>query len=631
MPLPANILWLTLEDTSPRLGCFGDSLARTPHIDALAASGRRYPLAFSTAAVCAPSRFAIITGMYATAMGAHQMRTGQRRPHAPELPVPYAPVPPPYVRPLPEYLRAADYYCTNNAKTDYQFEPPCTMWDECGREAHFRHRAPGQPFFAVFNMDGTHESGMWPRPGHALQTDPARVALPPYLPDTPAVREALARHYDNLAAADARVGSILAQLEEDGVADETAVFLWSDHGEGLPRGKRHPYDSGTRVPLIVRWPGRIPPGEVADGRLASMIDLPPTVLEVAGIPVPRHLQGRSLLDPAGREHVFTAHDRHDEAPDMVRAVRDRRHRYVRNFLPGSPLFLWTPYRTRHPAMQELWRLHAEGGLGPEAEALFSPRPPEELYDLESDPHELRNLADDPGHRDVLERLRAALEAWRRDCGDLGDLPEEQVAARMWPGGLQPRTAAPRLIPLGPGCPGTEPAPDGGAYPGPVLLQLHTSTAGAAMEYALGAEPGARWRLYAAPVALPPGRTEVRARAGRIGYHDSPEVRATFIVGPEAGLSALEGLLRRWCEDRADALRRAGHSGTDAELAARHAAAHDPAALAAELAAVPGWWPGAVRVSDAAALGSLAASVLGGDGPGAAALGLALRRALGGSG
>jgi len=525
-----NVLWLTLEDTSPRFGCSGDTLAETPNIDRLAAEGRRYPLAFSTAAVCSPSRCAVITGMYATSIGAHHHRTSTTRPDVPELPTPYEVVPPPYVKPFTEYLRAAGYYCTNNAKTDYQFTPPSTTWDECGRNAHWRHRAPGQPFFAVFNDTVTHESGMWARE-RPPQTDPAAVRLPDYLPDTPRVRESLARHYDNLAAADRRVGELLAQLDADGLADDTVVFLWSDHGEGLPRGKSWLYDSGIRVPLIVRWPDRLQGGAVDEG-LVSMIDLAPTVLGLAGLPLPAHLQGRPFLGPEARprEYVFAARDRHDEMYDMVRAVRDQRYKYIRNFQPELPYLTWNAYRHRHPAMQEMWRLFAEGHLEGAPLGLFATaRPPEELYDTEADPQELRNLAGDPAHAGTLGRLRGALAGWRADCGDLGEVPEVQMAERMWPGGRQPVTAAPLFIPTGPDAPGLEPAGDHGAYRAPVAVQMHCSTQGATIGYTTDAGEGARWRIYTGPVRLMPGTTTLRARAGRIGYRGSAEGVAVFHV------------------------------------------------------------------------------------------------------
>lgn len=240
-----NILWISLEDTTPRFGCYGDLIARTPNIDRLAAGGCRFPNAFSTAGVCAPSRSAIITGMYQTSIGTHHHRTTHTHESTPNLPTPYSAVPPPYVKTFTEYLRGAGYYCTNNSKTDYQFTPPITAWDDNSNQGHWRNRAEGQPFFSVFNPIITHESGMWENEERPLITNIDDVELPPYLPDTPKARAALARQYDNLATADTRVGKLLDQLEEDGLAENTIVFLWSDHGEGLPRGKRWPYDAGS--------------------------------------------------------------------------------------------------------------------------------------------------------------------------------------------------------------------------------------------------------------------------------------------------------------------------------------------------------------------------------------------------
>ncbi|HEX6971646.1 MAG TPA: sulfatase [Limnochordia bacterium] len=530
-PVRPNFLWITFEDTSPRLGCYGDPVARTPYVDRLAEQGCRYTHAFSTAAVCAPSRFAVITGMYATSVGAHHMRTTHTNPHTPELPTPYSVVVPPYVKTFTEYLRAAGYFCTNNHKTDYQFTPPLTAWDECSKEAHWRHREENQPFFAVFNLATTHESGMWPRADRPLVTDPDRVRLPPYLPDTPKAREALARHYDNLAANDARVGQLLRELDEDGVAENTIVFLWSDHGEGLPRAKRWPYDAGIRVPLIVRWCGGIDPGSVCDD-LVSLIDLGPTVLSLAGLPIPAHMQGQPFLGPQAqrREYVFAARDRHDEAYDMVRAVRDKRYKYIRHYHPELPYLLWIPYRNRHPVMEEMWRLHLEGKLeGPQTLMFRSPRPVEELYDVVADPDEIHNLADDPAHRDTLQRMRRALDEWRSAFGDMGDVPEAQMVKTMWPDGKQPKTAAPLFIPLTPSEPGLEATQDGGQFVAPVAVQIHCATQGASIAYAIDSDPPGRWRLYTGPVRLPVGRTVLRAKAARIGYAESEERVATFAV------------------------------------------------------------------------------------------------------
>ncbi|MDF2722818.1 MAG: sulfatase [Paenibacillus sp.] len=526
-----NIVWISLEDTSPRFGCYGDRLARTPNIDRLADEGIRFPLAFATAGVCAPSRSAIITGMYPTSIGTHHMRTTHTETCAPELPTPYQAVVPHYVKVFTEYLRAAGYYCTNNKKTDYQFEPPVTAWDALGDDAHWRNRDEGQPFFSVFNPILTHESGMWPeKQRHALETDLDEVTLPPYLPDTRKSREALARHYDNIADSDHIVGRLLRQLEEDGLADNTIVFLWSDHGEGLPRAKRWPYDAGIRVPLIVRWPGQLQPGTVSD-RLVSLIDLAPTVLSLAGLAVPCHMHGQPFLGEWAkpRDYIFASRDRYDQAYDQVRAVRDARYKYIRNDDPNLPYLLWISYSNRHPIQQEMWRLHLEGKLEGVQNIMFEKRPSEELYDTANDPHELNNLAADPGHRDALSKLRHALDEWRIRYGDLGDMSEEQMVERFWPGGVQPQTSAPVFVPITAESPGIEAAAEGGAYEGPLLIQLYCSTQGASIAYTTESGEHARWLLYTGPIRCRAGTTTVRVKASRIGYKDSEERLAAFTV------------------------------------------------------------------------------------------------------
>lgn len=525
-----NILWISLEDTSPRFGCYGDEVARTPNIDRLAAAGCIYPRAFSVAGVCAPSRSAIITGMYPTSIGTHHMRTTHTV--DPNRPLPYSACPPPHVKCFTEYLRGADYYCTNNAKTDYQFTPPFTAWDELGTNAHWWNRPQGTPFFAVFNPTVTHESGMWEEK-HVDQpprTDVAAVELPPYLPDTEPCRRALAHHYDNLEEADGRVGELLDQLDADGLAENTIVILWSDHGEGLPRAKRWPYDAGIRIPLIVRWPGRVDPG-VIDERLVSLIDLGPTMLSITGSLRPQHLQGQPFLGPDAepRQYIFATRDRHDEFYDRVRAVRDQRYKYLRHYHPEQPYLPWNPYRNRHPVMQEMWRLYRQDALEGAQRLLFdSPRPPEELYDTRADPFEMINLADDPAYRRVLARLRGALDEWQTDVGDLGDMAEEEMVYRWWPQGVQPQTAMVGFVPFAAQSAGLE-LSRGGSFDGPCRLQLHCPTQGASMTYTFDAGQNARWRLYTGPIELPRGTTTVRARAVRIGYLDSTESEGDFTV------------------------------------------------------------------------------------------------------
>lgn len=541
-----NILWITFEDTSPRFGCYGDPLARTPNVDRLAAEGCRYANTFAVASMCSPARSAIITGMYPTFIGAHHHRSISTDPVVPGLPTPYECVPPHHVRLIPEYLRAAGYYCTNNVKTDYQFEPPLSAWDHVSTEAHWRNRPdPGQPFFAVFNGEVTHESGMWDEkfPG-GTKTDPARVVVPPYLPDTPRVRGVIARQYDNVAMNDGWAGSLLRQLEEDGLADNTIVFLWSDHGEGLPRAKCLLYDSGIRVPMIVRWPGGLEPGSV-DDRLVSTIDLGPTVLALAGVQSPVHLQGQPFLGPRARRrgHIFAAGDRQDQSYDMVRIVRDKRFKYFRNYYAGTPpLAIWHPYRDHHPAMRELWRLHAAGQLTGPQQFWFTPRPAEELYDTREDPYEIHNLAEDPDHASIREQLRAVMDNCLQRYDRFGAVDERTMVHQWWSGEEQPTTAPVRALAYRrdgtsevlreddhtgvdygqyAAADGVSPVPLGGnqTLGVPVLLRFVCATQGASIAWST--EPDAkppRWRLYTGPIRLTePAALTIHVIAHRIGY------------------------------------------------------------------------------------------------------------------
>ena len=526
-----NFLWISFEDTNPFYGCYGDPVARTPNLDRLAAEGCIWRNAFSTAGVCAPARSAVITGMYPISLGTHHMRTTHTNSFTPELPTPYSAVVPHYVKCFTEYLRAAGYYCTNNVKTDYQFTPPLTAWDELSNEAHWRNRPdPDQPFFAVFNPTRTHESGAWPENCPEPTFDPDAMKLPPYFPDTPKVREAMARVYNHIERSDQTLGELLDQLQEDGLADNTIVFHWSDHGP-LPRGKRWPYDSGIHVPMIVRWPEHLEPGSVSE-ELVSTIDLCPTLLSLAGLDIPRHIQGQAFLGERvapPRQYIYASRDRHDESYDMVRAARDKRYKYIRNCYPEKPYLLWIPYRNRHPILQEMWRLYMAGELeGPQL-LMFQDRPAEELYDTRSDPYEIHNLADDPDYKPELERLRDALDVWTQEVGDMGKIPEAEMVRQWYPDGKQPETAPPLFIPICEKSPGRNPAPEGGNFRAPALMQIHCATQGASIAYTFEEGDSPRWLLYTTPLCLPEGRTALRARAIRIGYKESKESAATFAV------------------------------------------------------------------------------------------------------
>jgi arylsulfatase A-like enzyme len=537
---PPNVLLIVMEDTSPRLGCYGDDLAETPAIDGLAEEGRRYPNAFCTAGVCAPSRASMMTGMYSPAVGSHHMRT---RTHDVEgLPDPYEAAPPHFVTAFTEYLRQAGYYCTLDSKTDYQFGEPSTMWDHHGEGAGWWDdiREEGQPFLAMMTNGVTHESGMWdPGDGGHIddpETDPDAVDVPPYLADTEPTRRAIARQYDNIATSDEWIAGLLDRLEADGHAEETVVVVTSDHGEGLPRKKRWPYDSGTNVPLVVRQPGG-DGGEVAED-LVSLVDLPATLLSLAGLDVPRWMHGSPFLGPEAthREYVYTTRDRYDEEYDMIRSVRDGRFRYVRHYYTERPYVLHIPYRNTHPAMRELLRLDAEDGLDPVQEQWFADtRSVEELYDLAADPHETENLADDPAYAGVLDRLREALDDWRERTGDRERAAEAETEMRdrAWPGGDQPETAPPRFVPNAPDNRGREavegaPESEGSVVEseGPMTVGLYCPTQGASLAYA--GEDG-HWRLYDGPLRFESGEHTLQTKAVRYGYAESEVREATFVV------------------------------------------------------------------------------------------------------
>ncbi len=373
--------------------------------------------------------------MYQTTLGTHHMRCQA------QLPAP--------IRPFPAYLRDAGYYCTNNSKQDYQFKTPNGTWDASSGKAHWRNKPdPQQPFFAVFNFTGCHESGIAGNEKYASVTrsltsaqrqDPTKLTtLPPYYPDTPITREDWKRNYELITAMDAWAGELLAQLDADGLTDNTIIFFWSDHGVGLPRAKRWLYDSGTRVPLIVhipkRWQqnGQGTPGSITP-ELISSIDLAPTVLQLVGLDVPKHMQGQPFLGeqraPA-RRYVYGARDRMDERYDIIRSVRDPRYRYIRNYEPHKPYYQYMNTPEKGATMREIRRLEADGSL-PAAAALFTAerKPAEELYDLHDDPHEIRNLAHDSAHQETLARLRQAHLQWVEDTRDLGLLPESEITRR----------------------------------------------------------------------------------------------------------------------------------------------------------------------------------------------------------
>lgn len=421
-----NILWITSEDNSPLLGCYGDSFATTPHLDKLASEGFLYTHAYANAPVSAAVRNTIITGVYACSAGNQHMRSRNQKSDN--------------IRCYPELLRQAGYYCTNNNKEDYNIPPEQTqgIWDDSSKKAHYKNRKPGQPFFAVFNITISHESCIHKStPTEQLRHSPQQVKLPPYHPDTPEMRHDWAQYYDKIEDMDTWVGKILKELEDSGESENTIIFYYGDHGGVLGRSKRFVYETGTRIPLIVRIPEKYKhlypasiPGSPID-RLVSFVDLAPTLFSIAEIPIPKWMQGNAFLGEQtapSPEYVYMFRNRMDERYDMSRAVRDKRFRYIRNYMPhriyGQHInFLW-----KAPSMQSWEKAFREGKCNAIQSAFWQTKPSEELYDTENDPWEVNNLAADPNYKPVLERMRKANDEWLEKIVDADFIPEGEYAS-----------------------------------------------------------------------------------------------------------------------------------------------------------------------------------------------------------
>jgi arylsulfatase A-like enzyme len=425
-----NILWITCEDISPYLGSYGCAEALTPNLDRLAEEGIRYTHAYANAPVCAVARSTLLTGMYAPTLGTHNMRCNTVLPD--QIPA------------YPRIFREAGYYCTNNSKKDYNspFNQDPDLWDESSRTAHYKNRKEGQPFFAVFNITVTHESQLStesqqrylenkqipPQPRIA----PEEIALPPYHPDLPAIRNDWARYHDLITLMDQMAGDLLHELATTGEADNTIVFFYSDHGGMLARSKRYIYNVGTQVPLIIRFPSTWQhlapgmPGSTED-RLVSFIDFPKTVISITGLPVPELMQGQIFLGPDAdppRSFVHFSRDRMGERFDCSRAITDGRYYYIRNFMPHRPRGRDSRYGYTVQANWGAWQEHYDAGLCNDVQSqFFEPKPPVELFDTQNDPWHINNLADDTEYREQVDRLSAGLDGWMIENRDLGLVPE----------------------------------------------------------------------------------------------------------------------------------------------------------------------------------------------------------------
>jgi N-sulfoglucosamine sulfohydrolase len=528
-----NILMLVAEDLSPRIGAYGDSVAQTPTLDALAQQSVRYTNAYTTAGVCAPSRAALLMGQHQISFSGMHMRTSTGPLGE------YLARPPSALKAFPEMLRRAGYFTFTDSKLDYQFSGvragsgPFSIWDAQGAAAHWRQRRPGQPFFGLINFMQTHESGVMRidvapySAAHAATqrmrkanglvaaeiTNPAKVQLPPYYPDLPEIRADIARHYDNVAAMDAQVASILQALADDGLADNTIVIWTTDHGDGLPRAKRELFDSGLKVPLLVLVPkalrsklptqGRWQPGS-SDDRLVSFVDLAPTVLDMAGVQVSAEVRaqwhGVNFLT-SQRQAIFASRDRIDEVMDRQRAVRDQRFKYIRSWYPEVPGGHPLAYRDNLDMMQALRTAFRRGELNRLQAQWFEGPGEEQLYDLLEDPHEVNNLAlkanADDRLRNHRARLRGLLIDWLARVGDTAATAEAKLREGLLVEGSVPQTPTPNM-----------------RWQGDSLVLSDAGNASIGYRFTDG-EP---WRLYQTPFAIT--HQSVQVKAVRYGWRES---------------------------------------------------------------------------------------------------------------
>ncbi len=419
-----NILWITSEDHGPHMGCYGDTYATTPNVDALAAKGLRYTHCWSNAPVCAPARTTLIAGLYPPSTGGEHMRSMVPFPEGKKM--------------YPQLLREAGYYCTNNSKEDYNLTKPGEVWNDSSGRAHWKNRPAGQPFFAVFNSLKSHESQIR-KPGHKAIHDPAKVRVPAYHPDTPEVRKDWAQYYDVVSEADADAGGLLKEIADAGLSEDTIVFYYADHGSGMPRSKRWPYNSGLQVPLVVYIPEQFkelrPPEYKAGGasdRLVSFVDFAPTLLSLAAVKPPEWMQGHAFLgkfiEPP-QPFIYGFRGRMDERVDCVRSITDGRYVYVRNFRPDKIYGQHINYMWQTPTTRVWEQMFKDGKLNDAQSAFWKTKSPEELYDLQSDPDEIHNIALAGDQRTTLDKLRSALRAHEGRIRDVGLLPEGEMNRR----------------------------------------------------------------------------------------------------------------------------------------------------------------------------------------------------------
>lgn len=414
-----NILWITIEDWSADLSCYGTKGLHTPHVDQLAAEGIRYQWAFTTSPVCSTSRSAMMTGFHQNYIRAHQHREHNK------APLPHG------IRPIPHLMADAGYYTAIMSwKTDCNFTP--NKRDELFMGEDWNERKPGQPFFARITFGGTHR--LWKRdPERPI--DAADVEIPPYYPDNEFVRRDWANGLEQMQLVDREVGALLKRLDDEGLADNTIVFFIGDHGRCQIRGKQFLYDGGIRIPMIMRWPGKVEAGQVSEDLVMSL-DICATILAAAGVEAPVPLHGADLLgdEIAKRKYVFSAREKMDETHDAMRAIRSKDHKLILNLMPERPYCQYNRYKEgAYPVLAEMNAMNLRGELTPEQAAFLAPtKPVIELFDLGKDPHEVKNLANDPAYAEVKAELLAELQSWREEVIDDEGVSDDFRAADVFP-------------------------------------------------------------------------------------------------------------------------------------------------------------------------------------------------------
>lgn len=416
-----NIVVFIADDAGMDFGAYGNRSIKTPHIDALAAEGVRFTKAFLTSPQCSPSRTSMLSGRFAHTIGTEDLHVGIDA----------------KTDILPRHLHEAGYFTGFMLKghigsegekqfdwTDHGFFPDWIegKWNAkaLGNFQEALDKAGEKPFFLWVAFVDPHRPYGDPANAAPRVNNPQKIRVPPFLVNSAITRRDLADYYDEISRMDTHIGNMLGELDRRGLRDDTIIVFLSDNGMPFPRAKGTLYDSGIQTPLVFNWRGKIKPGQVFDG-LTSTIDLAPTLLDLVGAKVPEHWYGQTFA-PAlfgkgqGRSHVYSERNWHG-VDEHARSVRTERHKLIINAyieLPhGTPSDLSTS-----PSWYELIRSRKRGGLRPAQQQIFlAPRPAVELYDLEADPHEVRNLADDPAHLATIEKLLKTLDAWMKETGD----------------------------------------------------------------------------------------------------------------------------------------------------------------------------------------------------------------------